>query len=428
MEKHGNEYSALDYLGKSGLEYFWETELRGKNGKKSIEVDALGREKKVVGEQLPIDGYNLKLSLDLPLQQKAEEVTQSWLDKLRLGKASVVIINPQNGEILSLVSLPGYDSNLFAKGISQADYKSFLDNVNHPLLNRAISGEYPSGSVIKPVIALAALEEKVINDKTSFLSNGGLRLGQWFFPDWKAGGHGVTNVYKAIAESVNTFFYYIGGGHQDFQGLGLDRLTKYLRLFGLGEKTGIDVNSEAVGFVPSAQWKEETKGEQWYIGDTYHLAIGQGDLIVTPLQIAASISAIANGGTLYKPHLVSEILDKDNNLVRGISPEILSQIPVSSENVEIIRNAMRQTVTSGSARSLSELPVEVAGKTGTAQWSTKADPHAWFVGFAPFDQPTFLIVVMVEEGEEGSTVSVPIAREIMGWYFHNQADATSTSQ
>ncbi len=425
MDYRGNEYSALDYLGKAGLEYSWESELRGHNGRKNIEVDALGREKSVVSEEAAIDGYNLKLSLDLSLQQKAEEVTRAWLDRLKLAKASVIIMDPQNGEIMALVSLPGYDSNLFAKGISQADYDIFLNDPNHPLLNRSVSGEYPSGSVIKPVIALAALEERVITDSTSFVSNGGLRIGQWFFPDWKAGGHGTTNVYKAIAESVNTFFYYIGGGYQDFAGLGLERLVQYLSSFGLGEPTGIDINSEASGFVPSAKWKEEVKGEQWYIGDTYHLSIGQGDLIVTPLQIATVISGIANGGTVYRPHLVSQLLDKNNNVVREQLPEVQNKLLVSEENIQIVRQAMRQTVTSGSARSLSDLPVEVAGKTGTAQWSSKAAPHAWFVGFAPFDDPELLIVVMVEEGEEGSTVSVPIAKEILNWYFRDYG-ASST--
>lgn len=413
----GKEYSRIDYIGKNGLEYFWEKELKGSAGSKNIEVDALGRQKKIINEVAARDGSNLLLSLDLELQQKAEEVANAYISKAGLHRASVIIINPNNGEILALVSLPAYDNNLFAKGISQEDYNKFLNDTERPLFNRSISGEFPSGSTIKPVFAVGALQEGVITEATSFLSNGGLRIGEWFFPDWKAGGHGTTNVRKAIAESVNTFFYYIGGGYNDFKGLGLEGLIKYSRLFGLGELSGIDLNGERKGFVPTREWKEKTKNEPWYIGDTYHFAIGQGDVIVTPLQVANYTVAFANGGTLYQPHLVSKILDSNNQVIKEVSPKIIRANMVDANNMRIVREGMRQTVLAGSARSLQILPVSSAGKTGTAQWSSKKGPHAWFIGFAPYEKPQIAITVLVEEGVEGSAIAVPIAKDILNWYF-----------
>ncbi len=426
LERLGSQYTLIDYVGKTGLEYSWEKELKGINGRKNIEVDALGRRKKTVGETLPVAGYNLKLSLDLDLQRQAEIVTKAWLEKTKTAKAAVIIIDPNNGQIMALVSLPAYDNNLFARGVSQAEYDVFLQDVNNPLFNRAISGEVPSGSTIKPVVAAAALQEKVISENTSFLSNGGLRIGQWFFPDWKAGGHGTTNVRKALAESVNTFFYYVGGGYQDFTGLGVDRLTSYMRLFGLGEKSGIDLNGESAGFVPSQTWKEETKNEAWYIGDTYHIAIGQGDILTTPLQVANFTAAVANGGRLYQPTLVASLLGEDNQVLKTIEPKIIRENFIDAYNLQVVREGMRQTVTAGSARSMSMLPVAVAGKTGTAQWSSKNANHAWFTGFAPYENPELAITVLIEEGGEGSSVAVPIAREILAWYFRDRQAATST--
>jgi penicillin-binding protein 2 len=287
MKTLSQDYSPIDYIGKTGLESSWEKELKGSPGRKNIEVDALGRQKKIINEVAAANGANLQLSINGALQQKAEEVAGLYLKRMNLRRASVIIMNPNNGEIMALVSLPGYDNNLFAGGISQEAYNKFLNDPDRPLFSRAVSGEFPSGSTIKPIFAAGALQEKVINAATSFVSTGGLRIGEWFFPDWKAGGHGITDVRKALAFSVNTFFYYIGGGYGDFKGLGVSGLVKYAQLFGLGKLTGIDLPGERPGFVPTANWKEQTKKEPWYIGDTYHFAIGQGDVLVTPLQVAA---------------------------------------------------------------------------------------------------------------------------------------------
>jgi len=410
-------YSQLDYIGKTGIEKSWEQELRGIPGLKQVEVDALGKEKKVISETPSVPGNNLILSLDITAQQKLEAIMAVYLAKSGLKKAVAIVLDPRSGEIISLVSLPAYDNNLFARGIKQAEYQALEQSVDKPLFSRSVSGEYPSGSTIKPVVAAAALQEKIINATTSFLSVGGLRVGQWVFPDWKAGGHGQTNVKKAIAESVNTFFYYIGGGYDNFTGLGIDKMVIYFRKFLLGSALGIDLPNEASGFVPTKDWKETTKKEKWYVGDTYHVAIGQGDLIVTPLQVSAYTMFFANGGTIYRPHLVKEIVKPSGEVVKKIEAQVLVKNIISDSNIEIVREGMRQTVTSGSARSMSELPVAVAGKTGTAQWSTKKDPHAWFTGFAPYDDPSLVITVLVEEGKEGSLIASPIAREFLQWYF-----------
>jgi len=420
LDKYGSEYLPIDYIGKTGIENFWENELKGQSGKKQIEVDALGKEKKIINQLAGADGHNLVLSIDIDLQKKLEETITNALKKSKLNKACAIALDPNNGEILALVSLPSYNNNLFARGITNDEYQALVSHPDQPLFNRCTSGEYPSGSTIKPVLAAAALEEGIINENTSFISTGGLRVGEWFFPDWKVGGHGVTNVRKAIAESVNTFFYYIGGGYGDFVGLGIDRMVRYEKIFGLGKQTGIDIIGEAKGFLPTKDWKETIKGERWYVGDTYHAAIGQGDITVTPLQVANYTAVFANGGLLYRPHFIRQVLSSDDKIIRQVDHKPIKSNVVSSENIKIVREGMRQTVAAGSARSLASAPVAVAGKTGTAQWSSNKPNHAWFTGFAPYDKPQIVITILIEQGGEGSSVAVPIAREVLEWYFSNK--------
>lgn len=429
LKSSSAEYLPIDYIGKNGLEYFYENELRGINGHKQIEVDALGKTKKVLNSNEAQDGHNLVLTIDSQMQKKLEEILANQLRTLKLKKASAVVTNPQNGEVLALISLPAYNDNLFARGITKDEYKKLLDDPNRPLFNRSVAGEFPCGSVIKPVMAAAALNEGVVSESTQFLSNGGLKIGSWVFPDWKAGGHGMTNVKKAIAESVNTYFYIIGGGYEDFPGLGLDRIVRYDKMFGLGEQTGIDLPGEANGFVPTLDWKENVKKEHWYTGDTYHLAIGQGDLTTTPLQVAQFTAYFANGGKIYRPHLVKEITEAGGEKFHNTEISITKENLVNSDVVRIVRDGMRQTVTAGSARSINAVvPVAVAGKTGTAQWSSKKDPQAWFTAFAPFDNPNIVITILVEEGKEGSTAAVPVAREFLKWYYSPKtASSTATS-
>ena len=417
LKKYGEEYLMIDYVGKTGLERFWENELKGMNGLKYIEVDALGKEKKIISTTNAEDGHNLILTLDLDLQEKTEEIIKRHAKKYNFKKISTIVMDPNNGEILSLVSFPDFNNNAFTTGISTKEYQKLINNPAHPLFNRAISGMYPSGSTIKPIIAIAALEEGLITEKTSFNSVGGIKIDKWIFPDWSKTGHGYTDVRKAIAMSVNTFFYYIGGGYKNFEGLGVDRIIKYAKLFGLGKQTGIDIVEEASGFLPTKKWKEEVKNENWYIGDTYHLAIGQGDLLVTPLQVANFTAVFANQGQLVRPHLVKEILTSDDQEFMKTDLDLIRKDFINSYKLEVVRQGMRQTVTSGSAKALDSFRISVAGKTGTAQWSSKNDHHAWFTCFAPYTNAEVVITVLVEEGGEGSQSAIPIAREILEYIF-----------
>jgi len=417
LERYGDDYLPIDYIGKTGLEAYWEKDLKGTDGYKKYEVDALGSRKKVLSDVPADDGHNLSLSLDMDLQRQVERIMIENLKIMKLTRGVAVVMDPKTGELLSLVSLPSYDNRLFAKGIDASQYKALLDDKDQPLFDRSVAGEYPSGSTVKPVVAAAALQEKIISEKTTVYSTGGLKVSIWFFPDWKAGGHGYTDVRKAIADSVNTFFYYIGGGFQDFTGLGIERLVKYFKLFDLGEKTGVDLPNEADGFVPSKEWKEKVREERWYIGDTYHLSIGQGDLLVTPLQVAQWTAFFANRGQLVRPHLVKYILNKDNRLIEAVDDKPIKEGIIDDYNIEIVRQGMRKTVTTGSAKRMQDLPVDSAAKTGTAQWNTKKDPHAWFTSFAPYKDPQIVVTVLVEEGKEGSQIALTIAKQIMQYYF-----------
>lgn len=409
-------YLFRDDIGKTGIELFYEEVLRGQYGRKQIEVDVMGNEKNIIAKEDPVDGKNITLTIDYEIQKKLEDIMISHLWKMGKRKGVAIVMNPNNGAILAAVSIPSFSNNDFARGISQEKYAELIDDEALPLFSRAISGEYPPGSTIKPIVAAAALQEDVISSKKTFLSLGGIGIKQWFYPDWKAGGHGITDIKKAIAESVNTFFYYIGGGYQDFEGLGVERIGKYLKLFGIGEKLGIDLGGEAKGFVPTKEWKEEIKKEKWYIGDTYHLSIGQGDVLVTPFQVASYTSVFANGGKIYKPHFAKNVF-KDEYF-EEIQPEVLRENFISEKNIKIVRDGMRQTVTAGSAIYLNDLGIAIAGKTGTAQWSTTKKPHAWFTGFAPFENPEIVITVLIEEAGEGSAVAVPITKEFLRWYFY----------
>jgi penicillin-binding protein 2 len=316
------------------------------------------------------------------------------------------------------VSLPPFDSNAFVDGIDPVLYHRLLDDPNLPLIHRAIAGEYPSGSVFKPVVAYAALAEGIISEQTTVMSRGGLSVGPWFFPDWKAGGHGLTDVKKAIADSVNTFFYMVGGGYESMAGLGVDRITSTARLFGFGQKTGISLTGEADGFLPSSAWKEEAKGERWYVGDTYHLAIGQGDLLVTPLQMAVATAMIANDGRRLTPNLIEGVDGYASSYAPPKQPEVDPTIHLDA--LRVVREGMRRTVTHGTARSLQDLPFAVAGKTGTAQTPKEGKTHAWFTGFAPSEDPQIAVVVLLEDAGEGSEFATPVARVIFEWWAKHE--------
>jgi len=409
-------YLLSDTIGRAGIEKTHEKILRGVTGRKKIEVNALGREQNILAVEPPIPGKNIILSLDLEAQNKLEHLVKNALESMKKNRAAAIAMNPQTGAILAMVSWPTFDNNKFSGGISSSTYAQYVSDPNHPLFNRAIGGTYPPGSTIKPIISAAALEEGIITKNTVFNSTGGLRVDRWFFKDWKVGGHGWTNVTKAIAWSINTFFYYIGGGYKDFVGLGADKLLHYLTLFNLGKKTGIDLPGERNGFLPSKEWKLKQKGENWFVGDTYNLSIGQGDILVTPLQVALWTSEVANDGKKIEPHLAETLTDPITKITTQFSHPTASLKAASSKNLAIVRQGMAECVKSGSCQLLKTLPFATAGKTGTAQWNSSRSTHAWFTAFAPFDNPELIVTVLVEEGGEGGSAALPIARDFLSWW------------
>lgn len=407
-------YRRFDSIGRQGIEAEYESSLRGTPGVEIVEVDSEGKTIRTLKKTDAIQGANLILTIDAEFTRAIETILSSYLATAAVQRAAVVVSDPNTGEILSMLSYPSYDVNLFARGITQEEYTALLNNEDAPLFPRATQGEYPAGSTMKPVYAAAALMEEIITPSTSFYSTGGLWLGSRFFPDWRSAGHGPTNVYHAIADSVNTFFYIIGGGNESFEGLGIEQLMEYARMFGLGSKSGIDLPNESDGFLPSKEWKLSVKGEPWYIGDTYNVSIGQGDLLVTPLQMNRTTATFANWGTMMTPHLAKDTVSPGRHIV----PEDIATV---------VRDGMRATVTYGSATIMRELSEAVAGKTGTAQWATGKAEHTWFTGFGPFETPEIAVTVIVEQAGN-AYYTTPIAKDIFAWWFAHRPRTDEKSE
>lgn len=412
--EENTNYLLTDYIGKQGIEKTYEKYLKGVNGADQVEVDSRGNIKKQRGIINPKPGSDLILNIDAELQKKMHESLNSMLETSGTKTAAAVAIDPKDGGVLGLVSLPSYDNNLFSSQISQADYLNLINNTDKPLFNRAISGEYPPGSTIKPLISIAGLSEGVINESTVVNCPGVINIGSYHFGDWKT--HGAVNVRDAIAESCDVFYYSVGGGYGNIDALGMDRMKIYENNFGLGNKLGIDIPGESSGLIPNAQWKLDKLKERWYTGDDYHASIGQGFITATPLQIANYIAAIANGGTLYQPMIVSQI-KKNSGETAAVGPKIIGKNLASQNIIKIVQEGMRQTVTAGTAQTLKTLPVEVAGKTGTAQFGSENKTHSWFVSYAPYNNPTIAMVVLAEGGGEGHSAALPATKEIYEWYF-----------
>lgn len=417
--------AGTDIIGKTGIEETYDEQLHGRHGVSYIEINAEGAPQKQVREEQPVAGTDLHLSIDGELQQYITELLTTMdgerqaRGQTSLPGAAVVAMDPRTGSLRALVSYPSYDANIFSQPTLSDQTAQIIRDPRQLLFNRAITGMYPPGSTIKPFIAAGALAENIISETTSFLSTGGIQVGPWNFPDWKAGGHGVTNVQKAIAESVNTFFYLVVGGDADHRGLGLSLTEKYLTDFGWGAPTKIDIHNEAAGFLPTEEWKLSVKHEPWYIGDTYHLAIGQGDVLVTPLQVAVSTAAVANGGRVLQPTIVQTLA------VGGEKEEVPKEesrlVAISPDDLRIVREAMRATVLGGSGRSLADLPVALAGKTGTAQVGGEGeDTHAWFTSFGPYESPELVVTILLERGGAGDVNAVPVARDIWRWWSEHR--------
>jgi penicillin-binding protein 2 len=428
LEQHKDkDYLLNDYIGKTGVEFQYEQYLRGVPGSNQTEIDAQGEYSKTLPSIPAQTGNSLKLNIDYGLQKAAYDAALSVVSKNKSRKAAVVVSNPQNGQVLAYLSLPGFDGNWFARGIKGNEYASLLEDPAVPLLNRVISGTYPPGSTVKPMLGIAALTEKIVTPQTKITDDGVIRIGSYTYYGYERSGLGVMDIYSAIARSSDIYFYSIGGGNAKSvvtEGLGPDRLAEWFRKFNLGSPTGIDLPNEKPGLVPDPAWKMQARNEPWYLGNTYHYSIGQGDLLTTPLQIHNATATIANGGKIYQPYIVDEVIGTNGDLLKKFQPTLLKDNFLDPQHVKVVQDAMRQTVTAGSARSLAALPLAVAGKTGTAQFDARdlSLTHAWFTSYAPFDHPQIAVTVLVESGGEGSSVAVPIAREIYSWWAANRSN------
>ena len=427
LKKYGrNNYLADDSIGKDGIELEYEKLLRGKLGAKSIEISSSRKKIRPIFEKMPHNGANIMLTIDAGLQEEIYQVMEKALKKKGLKAGAAVALDPRDGDVLALASLPSFDSNKLSQGtLSRQELNRLLHSKDSPFLNRVIGGTYPPGSTFKPAVALAALQEKIITPRKTFNCHGYLKIRNiynpkisYIFHDWKA--HGITNLKKAIAQSCDVYFYIVGGGYKNFKGLGIERIKSYAEKLKLGEKSGIDLPGEAKGLIPDKTWKEEVKKQKWYIGDTYHAAIGQGDIALTPLQVADLYSFIANNGILYKPHLLLGIEKTPGGTFDKIKPQILAAPHFKEENLQIVKDGLREAVLTGSSQLLKNLPVAAGAKTGTAQFGDGSKAHAWFAAFAPYDHPKIVLVILAEAGGEGSRTSMPIADEILKWYFNRE--------
>jgi len=429
------QYRPVDVIGKSGIEKSYEDELKGLAGKEQVEVDATGKPVRFLARVEPVAGKNINLSIDWELQKQMYSAVKSQVEKSGAKAGSGVAIDPQTGEVLAAVNYPTYNANLFAKGIKQNEYDGLLNNDAKPLLNRVTSGNYPVGSIIKPLISAAALQENVVNSSTTVFDAGKLDVQNIYDPSivytfkgWKPEGLGTVNVVRAIEQSSDIFYYQVGGGYKGFQGLGERRLLDWYDKFGLGKKTGLDIE-ESAGYLPSPEKKKKATGEAWYVGDTYNVSIGQGDLKATPLQMAVATSSIANGGKLLKPHLLKST-SEDKTLVRAAPVSILKGDFISPQNLRLVQQGMENVVLQGTAccSMKREVPVQVAGKTGTAETSSegfdgknpRTKPHSWFTSYAPASNPRISTVIMVENSGEGAEFAAPATKEVLKWYFSNR--------
>lgn len=416
-EKKKDGYKSGDIIGKFGLEKIYDKELRGENGGQQVEVDVSGKPVQIIGRKPPIPGCDLYLTIDKKLQTAAEKAVDEQLKLIHANAAAVVALNPQTGEVLALVSRPAFNPNLFARGISSKDWNALNNNPYHPMDNKAITGEYPPGSTFKIVTGTAALSEGVVSPDELIMDNGH----HWIIPKGNAEGEalGLINFKQAMAHSDNVYFYEMGNR------LGIDRLEKYARMFGLGKITGIDLPYEADGLVANRRYKEKNfEDGDWYLSETFDAAIGQGFNLVTPLQAAMIMGEIAADGKRYRPHLVNKIVAPDGTTVKEFKPELLSTLDVRPDVIRLIQEGLHDVTKYGTAASSFQgFNVDIAGKTGTAENSHGRD-HGWFVAYAPFYNPNIVVAVIVEQGGFGSQSAVPIGRKVLEAAFGiNQPDA-----
>jgi penicillin-binding protein 2 len=452
-------YEKDDKVGQTGIEASMEDVLRGQKGGAEVEVNSNQRIVKELRRQDPVPGQNVMLTIDAGLQYSVTQALQAGLDAAHVHVGAAVVLKVNTGEVLAMVSLPSYDNNLFAEGISQADLDRLNKDTSYPMFNNALSGNFAPGSTFKMITAAAALQEKVIAPQDQVRCLGHIDVPTTWdekqrnaYPCWKKDGHGAINIVQALEQSCDVFFYEMAGPRQQdelgkflrfyrpwnnkpqyFNGLGIDRMKEYMSYFGLGAKSGVDLPSEGTGVAPDPAYKLKIDPETgfWSVGDTLQAAIGQGFDLVTPLQLANVTATVANGGTLYKPQMVYQVIGSDGGtVIRDFKPEVIRSVPVSAENLAIIRQGMRDAVAGvrGTAKRINLKGVQVAGKTGTAEFGEPLPElggvraaNAWFTAFAPYEKPEIAIVVLIK-GEaatlEGSTFAVPVASDILKAYFH----------
>lgn len=446
-------YANDDTLGQAGMEAILESHLRGKKGFHVVEVDINRRIIRELENQPPTPGASVALTIDLGLQKAASDALNLSLLRAGVAAGAAVAIDPSTGEVLALVTLPTYNSQAFSDGLSTTDYQRLITDPNQPLFNRGVGGLYAPGAVLMPFVALGALADKVIDGSTIHRCTGGAyipaeynEISRRLFRCWQPRGHGPLTVANALAQSCDVFFhnlsvpaipdargkplrYYeadVGGQPIEFKGLGSEKLAAAITAFGFGRSAGIELAGEQSGLVPTPEWKRE-QGDRgaWTVGDTINIGVGQGDLQVTPLQMAIATAALANGGTLYRPRLLKSILRDGNRLVEEQSPVVTGRIPIERTHLDQVREGMRLAVSQGTAAGRVTVPgVVVAGKTGTAETETADEqgraaqkPHAWFTAFAPYENPKIALAVILEKGGTGAEFAAPVAEHILRAFF-----------
>jgi penicillin-binding protein 2 len=419
-------YGPSDRVGIMGLESQYERDLRGSPGQRLSEVDVSGRTVRELREEQPEPGLNLVLNVDTEFQREVERLVREGMHSSP--SAVAIVTRPTTGEILALVSLPSFDNNVFIGTDRDNDIEALLSDPNRPLFDRAVGGQYPPGSTFKLVTAAGALHENIANRNTVIDSRGAIFVPDDYnpavlhrFPDWAVLGR--MNFTQGIANSSDVYFYYLGGGFERFEGLGNERLAAYARQFGYGARTGIDLPGEAEGIVPDERWKQEALSERWVKGDTYNMSIGQGFVVATPLQVANMTNAVANGGTVYLPRLVHQLVDQEGRVVREFAPQVVRKLPLAGDQWALIREGMEQGyINSTLLQHLRTPGLRVGGKTGTAEYygprNAKGElpTHGWYTGFAPVDKPEIAVTVFVEQGT-GTNEASPIATRIFRNYF-----------
>jgi penicillin-binding protein 2 len=411
-------------VGQYGVEKFFDRLVRGQAGQKSIEVDAVGHEKRTVVVEEPHSGDNLYLTIDSRLQKVAETL-------LGDETGAIVALDPRTGDVLAMASRPGFDPNILSRELTPKQWAEIVQDEGRPLNNRASQGQYPPGSVFKVMMAAAALETNTVTPSTTIHCNGGYQFGRRLYHDWKAGGHGSVDLRRALVQSCDVYFYTVG------QRMGIEVMASYAHQFGLGEETGIELPSERIGIVPSEAWKRKAKNEPWLPGETISASIGQGYVNVTPLQMASLIGTVANNGVTYRPRLVQAVMDRATG-------ELKQRLAVSSRTLKLkpgtlplIKEALAGVVKEGTATKAQSALVTIAGKTGTAQMTAlrtgpekdipkKFRDHAWFVAFAPVDAPTIAVAVLGEHMGHGGSAAAPLAKELIETYVKLNIAAPSS--